>query len=465
MTNRDDTLEPIAASSPAGRAQPARRSPTSSPSCGSCAPRSNCPTHRPRRATPRRTPTSSSAASPLPTATAARRRGGIDFYRRGAFVLRRRRRSRPAPQTKAFDDALLRARSQAEGYARALPAAEGRPPFVMVVDVGNVIELYAELTRTGATYTPYPDPRSHRIRLRDLERRRGPRAAACSLARPAVAGSHPCLGTRHACDRRAARHARAVLRGGWSPPEGGRGIPHAAACSPCSPRTSACCPSSPSATCSSASRTIRTPSAGCSRSCGPPWIAATSRRRWRPTSCASTASCSRTWHVLPLTSAQIAPPAPGREGGLEAGRAGDLRHAARARARPRGASLPRCPLHAARLRGAAGAADHRSSRYEPTGRTSRRPRSCSPTRPPRSRQGARSKLEEARGQVRASLHALAHVRVLDPACGSGNFLYVTLEHLKRLEGEVLNQLDALGDTQGRLDLAGRERRPRTSCSA
>jgi hypothetical protein len=46
------------------------------------------------------------------------------------------------------------------------------------------------------------------------------------------------------------------------------------------------------------------------------------------------------------------------------------------------------------------------------------------------------------------------VRVLDPACGSGNFLYVTLEHLKRLEGEVLNQLDDLGDTQGRLDLAG-----------
>jgi hypothetical protein len=32
---------------------------------------------------------------------------------------------------------------------------------------------------------------------------------------------------------------------------------------------------------------------------------------------------------------------------------------------------------------------------------------------------------------------LAQVRVLDPACGTGNFLYVTLEHLKRLEGEVL----------------------------
>jgi len=39
---------------------------------------------------------------------------------------------------------------------------------------------------------------------------------------------------------------------------------------------------------------------------------------------------------------------------------------------------------------------------------------------------------------------LCHVRVLDPACGSGNFLYVTLEHLKRLEGEVLNALHGLG---------------------
>ena len=44
--------------------------------------------------------------------------------------------------------------------------------------------------------------------------------------------------------------------------------------------------------------------------------------------------------------------------------------------------------------------------------------------------------------------------MLDPACGSGNFLYVTLEHLKRLEGEVLNQLAALGQTQDRLGFEG-----------
>jgi hypothetical protein len=39
---------------------------------------------------------------------------------------------------------------------------------VVVVDVGHVIELYAEFTRSGATYTPFPDPRSHRIRLEQL---------------------------------------------------------------------------------------------------------------------------------------------------------------------------------------------------------------------------------------------------------------------------------------------------------
>ncbi len=65
-----------------------------------------------------------------------------------------------------------------------------------------------------------------------------------------------------------------------------------------------------------------------------------------------------------------------------------------------------------------------------------------------------AKLAEARAEVRRFHHQLCTTRVLDPACGSGNFLYVTLEHLKRLEGEVLNQLDALGETQDRLGLEG-----------
>ena len=37
--------------------------------------------------------------------------------------------------------------------------------------------------------------------------------------------------------------------------------------------------------------------------------------------------------------------------------------------------------------------------------------------------------------------------MLDPACGSGNFLYVALEMMKRLEGEVTALMEDLGDTR------------------
>ncbi len=37
-----------------------------------------------------------------------------------------------------------------------------------MVDVGRSIELHSEFSRTGGAYIPYPDPRSHRIRLEDL---------------------------------------------------------------------------------------------------------------------------------------------------------------------------------------------------------------------------------------------------------------------------------------------------------
>ncbi|HRP82958.1 MAG TPA: hypothetical protein PLY76_13765 [Flavobacteriales bacterium] len=52
--------------------------------------------------------------------------------------------------------------------------------------------------------------------------------------------------------------------------------------------------------------------------------------------------------------------------------------------------------------------------------------------------------KKAIAAVEQFLYELGHIRVLDPACGSGNFLYVTLELLKRLEGEVLNTLAELG---------------------
>ncbi len=54
---------------------------------------------------------------------------------------------------------------------------------------------------------------------------------------------------------------------------------------------------------------------------------------------------------------------------------------------------------------------------------------------------------------------LAGVRVLDPACGSGNFLYVALKELKRLEGEVERALEAAGGYQAPMDYQGESVHP------
>ena len=72
--------------------------------------------------------------------------------------------------TAAFDKVLTRAYNQARKYITALPAAEGRPPFLIVCDVGHTIELHAEFSGTGGQYERFPDPVSHRIPLTDLHR-------------------------------------------------------------------------------------------------------------------------------------------------------------------------------------------------------------------------------------------------------------------------------------------------------
>ena len=112
----------------------------------------------------------------------------IDLYRRGAFVLEakqgvekevsaeeallktkgKKKKGHGTRGTKGWDTFMRRAREQAERYARLLPTSEGRPPFLLVVDVGHVIEVYAEFTRTGGAYLPFPSARAHQIRLTDL---------------------------------------------------------------------------------------------------------------------------------------------------------------------------------------------------------------------------------------------------------------------------------------------------------
>lgn len=120
--------------------------------------------------------------------------GFIDLYKRDCFILEAKQGSEtpqkpdadvedltdPATKprktrlgtarrgTAKWDDAMLRARGQAERYARSLPPEEGNPPLLITCDIGHTFELYADFSRLGRTYTPFPDPTRYRIRFEDL---------------------------------------------------------------------------------------------------------------------------------------------------------------------------------------------------------------------------------------------------------------------------------------------------------
>jgi hypothetical protein len=398
--------------------------------------------------------------------------GRVDCYRRGHFVWENKKlkagvqAQATGTTTKAFDDALLRARQQAENYARALPASEGRPPFLVVVDVGHVIELYAEFTRSGATYTPFPDPRSHRIRLEQL-------ADPAVRSRLKALWTDP-LGLDPA--RASAKVTRAVaaeLAELARSLEAAGHPPHAVAAF-----LTRCLFSM------FAEDVGLLPSRGDGTGS---FVHLLKAHREQPATLAQMLKvfwqgmdaggfnaaiaqevlrfngklfkgAGMDGYVLPLTTRQI-------DGLLRAASAnwtevepaifGTLleraldpteRHALGAHYTPRAyverLVLPTVvePLRADWANAQAAAVVLAREADELTD--------------PKDSKKREAKLEEARAEIRRFHHQLCITRVLDPACGSGNFLYVTLEHLKRLEGEVMNQLEALGETQDRLGLEG-----------
>ncbi len=118
--------------------------------------------------------------------------GRIDLYKRGCFVLEAKQslqkggkkelkfKNQPdlfVPDTKpqgrrsaerAWDVLMMNAKQQAEDYARALPASDGWPPFIIVCDVGHCFEIYADFTGQGKNYAQFPDRTGYRIYLEDL---------------------------------------------------------------------------------------------------------------------------------------------------------------------------------------------------------------------------------------------------------------------------------------------------------
>lgn len=113
----------------------------------------------------------------------------IDLYKQHCFVLEAKQGSDKATITEAellgagkaktktgtatrdtrtWEREMKKAKEQALRYARSLPTTEGWPPFLVVVDVGFCIDLYADFARQGKTYIPFPDPVNYRIPLADL---------------------------------------------------------------------------------------------------------------------------------------------------------------------------------------------------------------------------------------------------------------------------------------------------------
>lgn len=63
---------------------------------------------------------------------------------------------------------MLNAKRQAEQYCRALPASHGWPPFILLCDVGHCFEFYADFSGQGKNYAQFPDRHRFRIYLEDL---------------------------------------------------------------------------------------------------------------------------------------------------------------------------------------------------------------------------------------------------------------------------------------------------------
>lgn len=82
--------------------------------------------------------------------------------------------------TPAWDQAMEKARQQAKRYAEAIP--DEWPPFLVIVDIGYCFDLYADFTQSGKNYVPFPDPQSYRIWLPELDDERV-RQTFCSIWR------------------------------------------------------------------------------------------------------------------------------------------------------------------------------------------------------------------------------------------------------------------------------------------
>ena len=389
--------------------------------------------------------------------------GRIDLYKRGAFVLeakqyrdqkvqtdldlaaetdKARKSAAPVRGTTRWDDAMLKARVQAERYARALPADEDPPPFVLVVDVGHSIEVFADFTQKGKAYLPFPDSTSHRFLLADLEK-----ADVQARLRAIWTDPQSLDPAKHAAEvtRDVARYLAELAKSfegqGHDPKLVADFLARCLFCMFAEdvgllPKESFSkllndIQGDPGAFVPLVEALFKDMDKGA-------YSTVLRQKLLR-----FNGGLFSDHTVLKINGTQL--------GLLQRASKLDWRNV-----EPSifGTLLERA-LHP----------DERhklGAHYTPRAYVERLvlPTVIEPLREEWSHARAAAitharngKLKEAVGEVRSFHDELCKVRVLDPACGSGNFLYVTLEHMKRLEGEVIDQLQEFGDKQALLDLA------------
>jgi hypothetical protein len=368
--------------------------------------------------------------------------GFIDLYKRGCFVLEAKQ-SGLNLESSGWDKAMLRAHNQADQYARALPADEGRPPFIIVTDVGRSIELYSEFSRSGATYTPYPDARSHRIGLTDLHKPEIQQRLRTVWLNPLSLdpSRHSAKVTRDIADQ-LAKLAKSLEADGNGPQlvadflmralftmfSEDVGLLPERSFTELLTRLQ----NKPDIFAPMLEQLWQTMNSG-----GFSPILESTVLKFNGGLFASA-------HAIPLNRDQM-------ELLLNAAKA-DWRYVEPAIF---GTLLERAlnPRERHKL----------GAHYTPRAYVERLvlPTVIEPLRNEWQEVQTAALTYEKQGkhtdavaEVRAFHKHLCDIRVLDPACGSGNFLYVTLEHMKRLEGEVLNLLHDLGESQGLLELEG-----------
>jgi len=388
----------------------------------------------------------------------------IDLYRRGAFVLeakqgsdkekqedetglklpKRARRGTAIRGTAGWDDAMLAARGQAEMYARNLPETDELPPFLVVVDVGHSIELYADFARAGKTYTAFPDASSHRIYLNDLADPKVRERLRLVWTNPLeLDPSRRSARVTREVASRLAELARSFERSGHEPERVAHFLMR-------------CLFTMfaedvgllPKASFTTLLKGRRGKLDTFVDMLGSLW-ATMDKGGFSPILERSVLRFNgelfANSEALPVTEAQLELLIHASEANWESVEPAIF-----------GTLLERAldPVERHKL----------GAHYTPRAYVERLvlPTIVEPLREEWEAAktaavalGRAGKILEARAEVDAFLNRLCSVTVLDPACGTGNFLYVTLEHLKRLEGEVRDVRLGFGESQKDLDWTGR----------